>query len=272
MKSIVTRIPRKNGRFIIVLLAGIFSMSGSGFAFARGASRLVAEGNVAFLKGSLAEAAARYEDAREENPDSPVPLFNLGIVLYEQGNFPAALTAFQNIEPVNDELAPLIHYNQGNALARIGEMEESENPQEALEYYLKSVAAYKRVLSIDPGHVESAYNIEVVRTWIRDLLELMEKTSGSGSPSRSSADRQNEQKREPSPGGQNEEQDAGQPEHNNGDDPPSPQTPEIPSIPQDDALVPWDETAQAILREEQQRREAEARIRGGLSADDRPTW
>jgi len=261
----------KNGRFISVLLAVLVSISGPGFAFARGASRLVAEGNEAFLEGSLAEAAARYEGAREEDPDSPVPLFNLGVVLYEQGNFAAALTAFQNIKRASDELAPLLHYNQGNALARIGEMEESENPQEALEYYLKSVAAYKRVLAIDPGHIESAYNIEVVRTWIRDLVERMENTPGSGS-SPSSPAGQNEQKRETSPGGQNEEQSDGQPDQNNEGDTSPQQPPAIPSVPQDDKAVPRDETAQAILREEQQRREAEARIRGGLSADDRPTW
>jgi len=261
----------KNGRLITVLLAMVFSISISGFAFARGASRLVAEGNAAFLEGSLAEAAARYEGAREENPDSPIPLFNLGVVLYEQGNFTAALTAFQNIETVNDELVPLLHYNQGNALARIGEMEESENPQEALEYYLKSVAAYKRVLSIDPGHIESAYNIEVVRTWIRDLVERMENTPGAGSSPSSPAE-QNEQKQETSPGEQNEEQNAGQPEQNNEGDTSPQQPPAIPSVPEDDTAVLRDETAQAILREEQQRREAEARIRGGLSADDRPTW
>jgi Ca-activated chloride channel family protein len=272
MKGDVKRILMKNGIYIVVLLAVVFFMSGPSFAFDRGASRLVEEGNAAFREGSLAEAAARYEDARKKNPDSPIPLFNLGVVLYEQGNFSAALAAFQNIETVNEELLPLVHYNQGNALARMGEMEESENPQEALECYLKSVAAYKRVLSIDPGHMESAYNIEVVRTWIKDLVERMEKTSGTGSSTPSSSSGQNEQKRETSPGEQNEEQKAGQPEQNNGTET-SPQQPDaIPSIPKDDITVPRDETAQAILREEQQRREAEARIRGGLSADDRPTW
>jgi tetratricopeptide (TPR) repeat protein len=262
----------KNGRFILVLLAVVFSMSGSGLVFARGAPKLVDEGNAAFQKGALAEAATRYEDAREENPDSPIPLFNLGIVLYEQGNFPAALAAFQNIETADDELAPLIHYNLGNSLARIGEMEEPENPQAALEYYLKSIAAYKRTLSIDPGHTESSYNIEIVRTWIRDLVERMEKTSGTGSSSRSSPAEQNEQNRQTSPGERSEEQQAGQPEQNNDGDSSSPQSPGSPSVPQDDTNVPRNETAQAILREEQQRRETEAQIRGGMSGDDRPTW
>jgi tetratricopeptide (TPR) repeat protein len=261
----------KNGRFIPYLLAVVILMCGSRFAFARGASQLVSEGNEALHKGSLAEAAAIYENAREENPDSPVLLFNMGIVLYKQGNFPAALTAFQNIENVDGELAPRIHYNQGNALARIGEIKESENPEEALEYYMKSVAAYKRVLSIDPDHMESTYNIEVVRIWIRDLVERMEKTPGSGSSS-SSSEKQNEQKRETAPGERREQQDGGEQDQNNGGDTPSEQTPESSSVPLDEEIVPRDETAQAILREEQERREAEARIRGGLSADDRPTW
>jgi hypothetical protein len=117
--------------------------------------------------------------------------------------------------------------------------------------------------------MESAYNIEIVRTWIRDLVERIEKIPSADSSSHSSPSEQNRQKRETSPGEQPEEQQSGQPEQNNEGDT---STPQSPAIPQDDTNVPRDETAQAILREEQQRREAEAQIRGGLSADDRPTW
>jgi tetratricopeptide (TPR) repeat protein len=196
----------------------------------------------------------------------------LGVVLYEQGNFPAALTAFQNIETVNDELALLIHYNQGNTLARIGKIEESENPQEALDHYLKSVAAYKRVLSIEPGHKESAYNIEVVRTWIRDLAEKIAQTSAADRSSRSSPEDHNRQKGKTSPGERNEKPKAGKQEQDDEGDTFPQQPPAAPSIPQDERAVPRNETAQSILREEQQRREAEAQFRGGLSEDERPTW
>lgn len=170
-KIAVKRTTMKSYIFIIFMLAVLYTMSGSGLMFARGARRYVEQGNTAFKRGSLAKAASSFEDARAENPDSPVPLFNLGVVLYEQGNFHAALTAFQSIETASGEIVPLIHYNQGNALARIGQMEESENPKEALDYYIKSIAAYKRALSTDSRHTESAYNIEIVRTWVRDLAE-----------------------------------------------------------------------------------------------------
>jgi hypothetical protein len=253
-----------------ILIAAAFCAVGSGPAFARGAPQLVEEGNAAFKEGSLAEAAVRYEGAREENPDSPVPLFNLGVVLYAQGNFPAALTAFQNIEPVSDELAPLIHYNQGNALARIGKMEESENPREALEDYRRSIAAYKRVLAIDPGNKESAYNIEVVRIWISDLEKQLEKTSSAGSSPRSTPSDANGEKQKASPGEQPQGSPDGQSGENDGGDAYTP--PSMPSIPQYENTVPRDETAQGILREEQQRREEEARVRGGWRADEKPTW
>jgi tetratricopeptide (TPR) repeat protein len=271
-KRTLKKNPLKNYIITFFMPALLFTMSGSGFLFARGASHHVNEGNAAFHKGSLAEAAARYEDALEENPDSPVPLFNLGVVLYKQGNFSAALTAFQSIETTSGELGPLIHYNQGNALARIGKSEESENPQEALDNYFKSIAAYKRALAMDSGHIESAYNIEIVRTWIRDLNEKMGKTSGSGSSFDSLPEEKNEPKPGTSPGEQNEEQKDGQPEDSDGEGSSPPESSEIPSVPQDDSIVARDETAHAILQEEKQRREAEARIKGGLSADDKPTW
>jgi tetratricopeptide (TPR) repeat protein len=260
------------GRFIMILFAVIFSMGEINFAFARSAHRFVDEGNEAYENGLFDEAAALYEEARDKKPESAVPLLNLGISLYKQGNFSAALAAFQNIEKLDDEIAPQIHYNQGNALARMGEIEESENPQEALEYYRKSVAAYKRTLSMDPNHTESAYNMEVVRMWIRDLVGEFETVSGDNPGSDPSDEQQNEQRREASPGDRNEDQNDGQQEPNDEGDTPSTQSPEAPYVPQDNNIIPRDETAQAILREEQKRREAEARIRGGLSEDDRPTW
>jgi tetratricopeptide (TPR) repeat protein len=260
------------GRFIIFLLATICVMGEVNPAFARSANQLVDEGNEAYANGSFDEAAALYEEARDEKPESAVPLLNLGIALYKQGNFSAALAAFQNIEKLDDEIAPQVHYNQGNALARIGEMEEPENPQEALEYYRKSIAAYKRTLSMDPGHTESTYNIEVVRMWIRDLLENMEVVSGDNPRDESSDEQQNGQRREASPEERNEGQNGEQQERSDEGDTPSAQSPEAPYVPLDDNIIPRDETAQAILREEQKRREAEARIRGGLSEDNRPTW
>jgi tetratricopeptide (TPR) repeat protein len=258
--------------FTVLTLSAMLAASGPVSVFAGGAPRFVDEGNAAYQSGSLAEAAALYEDAREEDPESPVPLFNLGVVLYEQGNYPAALTAFQSIETAEGKIVPLIHYNQGNALARLGKKEESEHPREAMDYYLKSIAAYKRALSIEPGHIGSAYNIEIVRIWIRDLSEKMEETPGSGTSSKSRSEEKKEQNPGTSRGGQSEQQEDLQPEQDEGGDTSPPESYDTPSTPQDEAYVPRDETAHAILQEEKQRREAESRIRGGFSEDDKPTW
>ena len=235
--------------------------------FARGAAELVAEGNAAFEEGLLAEAIAFYEEARQAAPLSPVPLFNLGVVLYKQNNLPAALTAFQSIEESQEELAANIHYNQGNALARLGREAEDENPEVALELYRQSIAAYKRSLSIEPKHPDAAFNIEIVRYWIDELLDRTTPGSDESSGPRSSSSSPSQPNQQAPSQGENGEQD--------GTEEPAEQPPQAPDSPQTAVEEPWvprDETAQAILREERERREAEARMRGGIFSNDSPTW
>ncbi|HUV06453.1 MAG TPA: tetratricopeptide repeat protein, partial [Spirochaetia bacterium] len=171
---------------ILVLLWG-----GTEGSFARGAEELVDEGNAALLAGLLPEAVSYYERARQASPRSPVPLFNLGIALYKQNNLPAALTAFQSIEDPQGELAALTHFNQGNVLARLARDAEEADPEAALGLYNQSIAAYKRSLSLEPENIDAAFNIEVVRYWVDELLSRLTPGASRNSRQRASSDSKN---------------------------------------------------------------------------------
>jgi tetratricopeptide (TPR) repeat protein len=221
-------------------------------AVGAGAAELVAGGNRSYARGELAEAAADYEKARQADPAGAVPLYDLGVALYRQDNPAAALAAFQSIPAAPAGLAGALHYNQGNALARLGRLAQGEQPQQALALYLRSLGAYRRALELDGGYRAAAENLEVVRRWVAELsarLAQAQPAPGQGPPG------------SPAPG--------------SGDTPPEP--PRSGPAPQDPVVqqpAPWElpeESAEAILREESKRREAE-QAREGRLANDYPAW
>ena len=233
-------------------IALLLALLPSARAAGTGAAELVAAGNGFYARGELAEAAAGYEKARQAAPAEAVPLYNLGVVLYRQDNLVAALSAFQSIPEAPFELAARLHYNQGNTLARLGRLAQEEQPEQALELYLRSLGAYRRALELESGRREAAMNLEIVRRWVAELKSrLAQAPAGPGQSAPGT----------PAPG--------------SGDKPEEP--PQNAPAPQDPVVeepAPWelpDESAQAILREESARREEE-QTRGGRLANDYPAW
>jgi tetratricopeptide (TPR) repeat protein len=217
-----------------------------------GAAELVSAGNGSYARGELAEAAAAYEKARQAALVGAVPLYDLGVVLYRQDNPAAALAAFQSIPEAPAGLAARLHYNQGNTLARLGRLAQEEQPQQALALYLRSLGAYRRALELDAGYRAAAVNLEVVRRWVAELSSRLAQASsapGQGSPGT------------PGPGNGDKLQEPPR-------GAPAPQDPVV------EQPAPWElpeESAEAILREESARREAE-QTREGRLANDYPAW
>jgi tetratricopeptide (TPR) repeat protein len=221
-------------------------------AAAAGAAELVATGNASYARGELAEAAADYEKARQAAPAEAVPLYDLGVVLYRQDNLAAALAAFQSIPAAPARLASRLHYNQGNALARLGRLAEEQQPEQALALYLRCLGAYRRALELDGGYRAAAMNLEIVRRWVEELSSRLVQapaTQVQGAPGNAA------------PGPADKAQEPSQ-------SPPASQDPVV------EEPAPWElpeESAEAILREESARREAE-QTREGRLANDYPAW
>jgi tetratricopeptide (TPR) repeat protein len=242
-------------------------------ALARGAAELVGEGNAALKAGLLPDAISRYEAARERPGGGGVPLFHMGVALVLEENYPAALTAFQSIGGAEGDLAPLVHYNQGNVLARLGQSLAAEDAAASLELYRRSLGAYRRALSLDPDFLEAAYNLEVVRMWIAELQQQA-RGGAESTPQGTTPQGQDDGERGSSPPGDNPQESPGgdaAPDQAPGGDPgPAPQSGGTAS--QDNPWAVRDETARSILEEEHQRREEEANRTGGESSDGRPNW
>jgi tetratricopeptide (TPR) repeat protein len=179
------------------------------------------------------------------------------LALFRQGNYQAALAAFQRIENPPPVLAAEVHYNQGNALARLGQEAGQSDPKAALDYYRLSISAYTRALALDRHHPGAASNIEVVRGWMAALAGRLRLTSsqeaaGAGSASPSGPGNQ---------GGQQDQLESQQ----------SPMPPDSSAEAKPGPDRPLQDSAPAILQEEQARREAEIQ-NAGVYADANLSW
>lgn len=134
------------------------------------------EGNRLYAEGKFDDAAAKYNEALVDDPDSARLHFNLGDARYRQGKFDEALQAFQQIPTTDDDKARTsrVAYNAGNALYKLGAAAEAGKPQEALQRWGEAVAAYRRALGADPENVDAKFNHEFVMKRIADLKKKLE--------------------------------------------------------------------------------------------------
>ncbi|MEQ3661000.1 MAG: VWA domain-containing protein [Glaciecola sp.] len=98
-----------------------------------------------------------------------------GAALYKQQNYEAALEAFQQVPGAES------HYNQGNTLAKIGQLQDA-------------IAQYEKALALHPGHANAMANKKL----IEELLEQQEQQENQDSESseQDSSGEQNQQEQQ----------------------------------------------------------------------------
>ena len=140
---------------------------------------LVNEGNEAYRQGEYEKAIASYEQAAEQDPDSPYAAFNRANAHYRGENFSAAVEAYEqavrrSLDRGRADLEAGGRYNLGNALYRQSEQLAEQNPRAAIDLLGKAVRSYKDALRLNRGLTDAAHNVEIARRLIRQLREKAE--------------------------------------------------------------------------------------------------
>jgi Ca-activated chloride channel family protein len=196
------------------------------------------EGNRLFAEGKFDEAAARYNEALVDQPDSPLLRFNLGATAYRQGKFEDALAAFEKVPLRDDEpdRRARTAYNQGNSLFRLGEATESSDPKKTLEYWTTALVAYRRAMRADPMDPDPKFNHELVEKRLEELRKKLEEQKKDQEQQnqdqqqeqkdQQQADQQQDDKQEKPQGGKPEEPNQSkEPEQAKNPPPPEPEPP-----------------------------------------------
>lgn len=135
----------------------------------------VRDANRLYAEGKYEDAAAAYNAALVDKPDSADLHFNLGDATYKQGQYEDAVSSFQKVETAGDpQRAGRVAYNVGNASYRQGQAVEQTEPQKALTLYAEALASYRRALGLAPDDEDSKFNHELVTKRIEDLEKKLE--------------------------------------------------------------------------------------------------
>ena len=149
----------------------------AGEAYADSVGRLVSKGNSEYEKQQYDEAAALYEKASVKLPESGVIAFNLGDVLYRLEDYSGARNHFEDTAMKTRDLSleAKAWYNMGNCAFGEGSRQVDSDMEKALEFYKESVSFYAAALEKDPDLSDAAHNMEIVRLYIKDLLDKIQK-------------------------------------------------------------------------------------------------
>ncbi len=230
-------------RLVGVLLAvGMVSQLGGA------AHKLTEEGNRAFEEGRLEEALKAYTEAQVHAPESPELFYDVGNVLYRQGDYVAAQEAFERaVQAASDELRADALFNTGNALFQ-------------QEDYEGAIERYRDVLGVDPEDADAKRNLELA---LRRMQQQEQQQQPQSSPN---SDEQQQQDQPPPPQDGSSEPDEQQPPdapppQDGSEGEPQQEEQQQPRANQPGQMTP--EEAQRLLDalEEQERQEAKERAK-----------
>ena len=113
------------------------------------AHRKTEQGNEHLAEGQLDEALAAYTEAQVHAPDSPFLYYDVGNVLYRQGDYEGAAEAYERVLLEGPpDVAPLAAFNLGNARFK-------------QEKFQDAVSAYRRTLEAAPDDADAKRNLEL---------------------------------------------------------------------------------------------------------------
>jgi Ca-activated chloride channel homolog len=143
-----------------VLVVGLFVLLTNSPVFADPADSKIQEGLNQYQEGLFPEAEENFSQARSSRPDDPRLNYNLGSSYYKQEKFQEALQDYTHaaLENSDPQLKKNSLYNSGNALFKMGKLQEAE-------------AAYKKVLTLDPSDMDAKFNLEFVREQLKKKEE-----------------------------------------------------------------------------------------------------
>ncbi len=145
-----------------VLIAGLGMIS---HAVADSLDAAAREGITHYNREEFEQAASKFEASQLEQPDNSQVAYNLANSHYRVGRYEAAVEAYSQALSGTPapELKQKSYYNMGNAYYRMG-------------YLGKAVESYKQALELNPGDMDSKFNLE----WTRKQYEKAVKSGQVG--------------------------------------------------------------------------------------------
>ena len=222
----------------------------------------VKKGNKLFA-GQDFEGALEHYNKADTSGLVPEVKYNMATVFLAQENLEEAARLYREAaeRAESSSLKQKIHYNLGTVTFQEAKRQTDSDLKKAVKSLEESAGWFRTVLDANPEDSEARHNLEVVRLVLKDLLDRLK-------DQQSQQDQQQQQSQE---GGQQPEADQENPEDQQQDSQePEGEQDEKSSDEQDQQQVAVPEvTPEDIVREEEDRKQERARVRGRVRAVDR---
>jgi Ca-activated chloride channel family protein len=187
-----------------ILVVGFFVLLTNSPVSADPADSNIQEGLNQYQEGLFPEAEKNFSQAHSSRPDDPRLNYNLGSSYYKQEKFQEALQDYTHaaLENSDPQLKKNSLYNSGNALFKMGKLQEAEK-------------AYKKVLTLDPSDMDAKFNLEFVR---EQLKKKEEQKQDSDKKDPSDSEKDDPSKKDSKDKGEDQESDKKEPQE--GEKPP----------------------------------------------------
>lgn len=170
-----------------VLLATVLFLATTAFGIGQ-----VEKGNRLYRDGRYEEAVAAYQEALQDGDDSPVLRFNLGTALLRLGRYAEAEPYLRAaLDAVDTEVREPALFNLGSRFLEEGRA--AADPEARQRLLDAAVEAYRRALRLDPSSGDAKWNYELA---LQERQQSQQPQSGDTSEQRrQEPDRQDQEDR-----------------------------------------------------------------------------
>jgi len=135
-----------------------------------------AEAQELYDAGNYAEAQKRYHTLLEDRPADPRLLFNNGAAAYKNSDFEVAARNFEKALATDDlQLQEKTYYNRGNALFRLGERQQQDDPGDpgqadrVIDAWEQALRSFDNALALNPENDQARANGTFVKAKLEEL-------------------------------------------------------------------------------------------------------
>jgi len=141
--------------------------------FASGSRENILKGNKSYNAAQYDTAIQYYDQYAVTNPESPYTTFNKGLAFFRKEDYVNARKEFQDASSKSKEIKieAQASYNLGNCAFMQASREADSDLEKAIQFYYESIDFYSRSLELDPKLAEAAYNLEITRLILKNMLD-----------------------------------------------------------------------------------------------------
>ncbi len=138
---------------------------------------LVEQGNREFARGKFDAALELYDQAAVDAPESAEIYFNKGTVYFRKGDLARAREMFEKAGLKTRSLAleARSQYNLGNCAYKEAEKQADSDLGKCLRQMATAITHFQKALKLDPGLLDAAHNIEIVRLKMKEIMDRIKK-------------------------------------------------------------------------------------------------